>query len=174
MRRLILMRHAKAERGNGRADRDRPLDERGRAAAPRMGAYLAAEGLRPDTVLVSSARRTLETWEGVRAALDLADAESVSALYEAPASLILDAVRAASRTAACVLVIGHNPGIQELAEDLAGSGPEETLRTIALEFPTCALAVLDFDLADWTDVASGGGRLERFVRPGDLAGTPTH
>ena len=162
------MRHAKAERGSGGADRDRPLDERGRETAPRMGAYLAAEGLRPDAILVSSARRTLETWQGVRGALDCTEAETVSALYEAPASAILDAVRAASPTAACLLVIGHNPGIQELAEELAGTGPEDVLRTMVLQYPTAALAVLDLDVGAWTEVASRAGRLERFVTPQDV------
>ena len=169
MRRLILMRHAKAERGKGIADRDRALDERGRKTAPRMGTFLAAEGLRPDAVRVSSARRTLETWDGVRTALDGIEAEPVSALYEAPMSVILDVVRAAPAGAACLLVIGHNPGIQDLAASLAGTGAEDGRRRLALEFPTAALAVIDFDIGDWSEVAAGEGNLERFVMPGDVA-----
>lgn len=168
MRRLILLRHAKAERREGVPDTDRALDARGRAASTRMGAYLAAEGLAPDHVLVSPARRTLETWAGVRADLPGIEAETVPALYDAPASRVLDAVRACPEAARSCLVIGHNPGVKDLAGLLAGHGSQTLRDAMGARFPTAALAVLDFAVEDWSGIGPGGGRLERFVSPKGL------
>ena len=169
MRRLILFRHAKSAWPEGLADRDRPLNERGRAAAPRMGAYLAAEGLRPDHVMVSPARRTAETWEALRGQMPGLEAETVPSLYEAQAPRILDAVRSGPDAARSLLVIGHNPGLADLALLLIGSGSDSVRATMRETFPTAALAVIDFDVPDWSGVGKGGGRLERFVSPRSLA-----
>lgn len=169
MRRLMLLRHAKSDRPPGVADFDRPLNGRGRKAAPRMGAYLAAEKLRPDHVVVSPACRTRETWEPVREALGGLDATLVEAIYEAPAEALLEVIRSAPEAAACLLLIGHNPGLQDLATTLIGTGPRDLRNRLDLEFPTAALVIVDFDLDDWRDVAPGTGRIERFVAPKDLA-----
>lgn len=169
MRRLILFRHAKSAWPEGVADIDRPLNDRGRAAAPRMGAYLAAEGLRPDHVMVSPARRTAQTWEAVKAEFQGIESETVPSLYEAGAMRILDAVRSAPDTAASLLVIGHNPGLADLALLLSGSGPETLLQRMREKYPTAGVAVIDFAITDWAAVGHGGGRLERFVTPRGLA-----
>lgn len=168
-RRLILLRHAKSAWPEGVADVDRPLDARGRAAAPRMGAYLAAEGLVPDHVMVSPARRTLETWERLSGALPEIEPETVPMIYESSAGRILDAVRSAPEHADSLLVIGHNPGFQTLALLLVGSGPTTPRETLREKFPTAGLAVIDFAVESWGAIGLGGGRLERFVTPGGLA-----
>ncbi|AWN36407.1 SixA phosphatase family protein [Methylobacterium radiodurans] len=168
MRRLILLRHAKSDRPPGVADLDRPLNPRGRQAAPRMGAYIAEAGLRPDHVLVSPSRRTLETWDAVRVPLDGNPGETIPALYEAYAAQILDVVRGAPDHAGTLLVVGHNPGLQDFATEVVGSGPKAERRRLATQFPTAALAVIDFEADHWADIAGGTGRLERFVKPKDL------
>lgn len=168
MLRLMLLRHAKSDRPPGVGDLDRPLNPRGRAAAPRMAAYLAAEDLRPDHVVVSPSLRTRQTWEPVREALGLPEAAIVDAIYEAPPEALLNVVRATPDTAASLLMIGHNPGTQDLATQLVGAGPRELRRRLDTEFPTAALAVIAFDLEHWSDVAPGTGRIERFVAPKDL------
>lgn len=168
MRRLILLRHAKSDRPPGVADLDRPLNPRGRQAAPRMGAYIAEAGLRPDHVLLSPSRRTLETWDAVRGPLDGNPGETVPALYEAGAAQILEVVRGAPDNAGTLLVVGHNPGLQDFATEAVGSGSKADRRRLATQFPTAALAVIDFEVGGWNEVASGTGRLERFVKPKDL------
>jgi phosphohistidine phosphatase len=164
----MLLRHAKSDRPPGISDFDRPLNGRGRKAAPRMGAYLAAENLRPDHVVLSPSLRTRETWEPVRAALGGPDATPVEAIYEAPTEALLAVVRSTPEAAASLLMIGHNPGLQDLAAMLVGTGPRDLRSRLDLEFPTAALAIVDFDLDDWREIAPGTGRIERFVVPRDL------
>ncbi|WP_375465023.1 histidine phosphatase family protein [uncultured Methylobacterium sp.] len=169
MRRLLLLRHAKSDRPAGVPDLDRPLNPRGRTAAPRMGAYLADEGLRPDFALVSPSLRTRETWEAVRAALGEIPSRIERTIYEAPAAALRDTIRAAPEAARTLLLIGHNPGIQDLAHALAARGSHAARDRLATQFPTAALAVIAFEVETWDAVGRGGGRLERFVRPKDLA-----
>lgn len=169
MRRLLLLRHAKSAYPQGVGDIDRPLNPRGREAAPLMGAYIAREALTPDHVMVSPARRTQETWEGVRAELPETPMETIPSIYEAPAGRILDVIRTAPAEAKSLLVIGHNPGLGDLALRLVGEGPKELQKDLREKFPTAALAVLEFDAEGWEDIATGAGRLLRFVRPRQLA-----
>jgi phosphohistidine phosphatase len=169
MRRLLLLRHAKSAYPQGVADIDRPLNGRGREAAPLMGAYIAREGLTPDHVMVSPARRTQETWAASRAELPESPMETVPSIYEAPAARILDAIRSAPAEATTLLVIGHNPGLGDLALRLVGEGPKDLQKDLREKFPTAALAVFAFDAEGWEDIAAGGGRLLRFVRPRQLA-----
>lgn len=169
MRRLLLLRHAKSAYPQGVGDIDRPLNTRGREAAPLMGAYIAREALTPDHVMVSPARRTQETWDAVRAEMPGTPMETVPSIYEAPAGRILDAIRSAPAEARSLLVIGHNPGLGDLALRLAGEGPKDLQRDLREKFPTAALAVLEFDAERWEDIAAGAGRLVRYVRPRQLA-----
>ncbi|KQO71764.1 phosphoglycerate mutase [Methylobacterium sp. Leaf102] len=168
MLRVLLLRHAKSDRPAGVIDLDRPLNPRGRRNAPLMAGYLVTENLRPDHVAVSPARRTRETWEPVQAALGAPDATIVPDIYEAPDSALLKVVRATPDSARCLLVVGHNPGLQDVALRLVGSGPAAARDRLAEGFPTGALAVLDFDVETWAKVRAGAGRLERFVAPRDL------
>jgi phosphohistidine phosphatase len=173
MRRLILLRHAKSDwRKPGQADHDRALSARGRKAAPRIGAYLAEQGLVPDLVIASTAVRVRETLDLVLGALD--DRPKVAfdrRLYEADAEDILDVLRETSDAVHTLLVVGHNPGLSDLAELLIAFGSDEAQRTMLEKFPTAGLAVIDFAIDDWRDLAAGSGRLDRFVTPRSL-GTP--
>lgn len=164
MRRLILLRHAKSDRPAGIRDLERPLNKRGRRAAPAVGARLAEEGLRPDIALVSPATRTRETWAAVKEALGNPPEETVPEIYEAAAEDILAAVRAVPEETGTILVVGHNPGLGDLAAMLAGQGPKGLRALLASEFPTAAFAVIAFE----DTIAPGRGRLEHFVRPRDI------
>lgn len=168
MRRLILLRHAKAERPLGVSDLERPLAARGRRDATRIGRYLAQEGLRPAKVVVSPSRRTVETWEALRGAFTGLEAEAVGTLYDASTFRMLTVIHAIPDDAESLLVIGHNPGTEDLAIQLSGSGDQAGRKGMREKFPTAALAVIDFEVARWNEVERGSGRLERFVIPRSL------
>jgi len=170
MRRLILLRHAKSDWPNGIADPERPLAPRGRTAAPRIGSYMAHEQLVPDRVLVSPARRTRETWDLVAAQLPpVRMVASEPRIYEAAAARLLAVVREQPREAHCLMLVGHNPGLEELAGMLAGAGPASHLTKMSEKFPTGAFAVIDLPIDDWSDILPESGRLDRFVVPRDLS-----
>ncbi|GJD34321.1 SixA phosphatase family protein [Methylobacterium aerolatum] len=168
MRRLILLRHAKSDRPPGVRDLERPLNKRGRRAAPAVGARLAEEGLVPDLALVSPATRTRETWALVKEALGAVPDQTVEAIYEAAARDILTAVRAAPPEAGTLLVVGHNPGMGDLAASLVGAGPKGLRALLAMEYPTAAFAAIAFEAESWAGIGPGKGRLEHFVRPRDI------
>ena len=173
MRRLMLLRHAKSNWPAGMADRDRPLAARGREAAPLLGRYLAEELLLPDLVLISPARRTVETWELVAPMLPEKPAtQHEPRIYEAPVTRLLEVVQEIEGPAATVLMFGHNPGFAELATLLTGHGDRYAAARMAQKYPTCGLAVLDFAVEDWRDVAARGGRLDRFATPASLGEGP--
>ena len=148
MDRLILLRHAKAEsEAPSGDDFDRPLAARGRREAQAVGVQLAALGLKPDIALVSPALRTRETWELVEEASPAADVRFDPALYNAEAL----AIRRLAETAGAgtVIVVAHNPGLQELAVRLLrdGAAPAEFLTRAQRHFPPGAAAVFDIDAA---------------------------
>jgi phosphohistidine phosphatase len=164
--RLLLLRHAKSDWGDASLpDHDRPLAKRGRAAADRMGAHLRAEGPRPDLALCSSARRSQETCER----LGLANLETAveDSLYGAPDDELLARLRTLREDTGVVLLVGHNPGVQDLAIALAGPDLGEDAVRLREKFPTGALAVFDVDGA-WWELAPGRARLSAFVVPREL------
>lgn len=166
MRRLILLRHAKSDWPNGTSDHERPLAARGREAAPVIGAYLAREGLWPDQVLVSPARRTQETWALVAPALSTHPAVlSDPRIYEASPGTLFGVLREQPAQVHCLMMVGHNPGMESLAARLCGSGPAEARVAMAAKYPTGALAVIDLPVDRWEDVEPTTGRLDRFVTP---------
>lgn len=173
-RRLMLLRHAKSDWPEGVEDHERPLAQRGRKAAPRMGAYLRQEGLVPDRALVSSAKRTRETWELVEKELGSDVAEDfVAQIYEAPTDRLVEVVRSCSDRDRRLLLVGHNPGLADLAVALCDGSSPDAIARIRQKFPTAGLVVIDFEATSWKDVARGSGRLERFVSPRSL-GQPFH
>lgn len=167
MRRLLLLRHAKSSWSDpGTRDHDRPLNERGRHAADAMGEHLRAEGLVPDRVLCSSARRTCETV--ARLALPDSTEMTIEAdLYLANPETVLDLVHRVDDAVATLLVVGHNPTTHEVALHLAGGGDHDTLRRLGEKYPTGALAVLTSE-GPWSAIGPGTTRLDRFVVPRDL------
>ncbi|MEP9353239.1 histidine phosphatase family protein [Xanthobacter sp. KR7-65] len=172
MRRLILLRHAKSDWPDGIADPERPLAPRGRTAAPRMGAYIAREELIADRVLVSPARRARETWDLVAARLPpVKVVASEPRVYDATVARLLSVVREQPREAHSLMLVGHNPGLEDLADMLVGSGSAPHLASMAEKFPTCGLAVIDLPIDDWGATTPASGRLDRFVTPKDLPGS---
>ena len=156
----MLLRHAKSDWPDV-PDRERPLAKRGRRDAPVVGRWLHDHGYLPDTVVCSVARRTRQTWELV--AQELGGSPSVTfepRAYAANALTLLYLVRELPAACRAALLIGHNPGIEELASSLAGNGEH-------LRFPTAAVAVLEFP-GDWADLASGQARLLAYTTPADL------
>jgi phosphohistidine phosphatase len=175
MRRLLLLRHAKSLRDDALSDKDRPLAARGRSDSPRMGSYMHHKRYLPQLVLCSTAKRTVETWELLGPELDAStQARFPDALYLASASMIESLIRAAGIDVSALLVIGHNPGLEECARMFARESPADEERRLGAalkdKFPTCALAVLDFDIDDWNDAAARSGKLVDFARPKDLKG----
>jgi phosphohistidine phosphatase len=170
MKRLLLLRHAKSSWDHaGLDDFERPLAPRGVRAAGAMARFLAKHRLQPDLVLCSAARRTVETWNRLAGALKHKATVLIERdLYLAEADSLLDRLRAVPAEAATVLLIGHNPGMEDLARTLCGSGDAAALKRLKAKFPTAALAVIEFDAARWSDLAKRKGRLERFVVPKDL------
>ncbi len=171
MLRLILLRHAKAERSHSSGrDHERSLAPRGRDDAPRIGAYLERHGLVPDRAIVSTAARTRETWALVSEAFRRAPpAEFDDRIYEAAPRNILAAVHGCGPDVHTLMVVGHNPGLHELAIDLVASGDLDARQRLNEGFPTAALAVIDFSLEAWPKLHSGCGRLDRFIVPRALA-----
>lgn len=150
MDRLILLRHAKAETDAASGDDfDRPLAPRGRREAKAVGAQLAALGFRVDVALVSPALRTRETWEIAAEELAGAEARFDPALYNADARTIARLAEKAGAGRGTVLVVGHNPGLQELAVSLMreGAAPASFLARAMRDFPPAAVAVFDVDAA---------------------------
>jgi phosphohistidine phosphatase len=171
MKRLLLLRHAKAVRDSADGDHERKLNARGSGNAATLGAFLQKSGLAPDLVLCSTAKRTVETWELVADELGLAaKVEFLDALYLASAKKIQNIVHNAA--GGTLLVIAHNPGIEECAAELArkSATADEAARldNLKQKYPTCALAVLEFEIANWKELAPSSGVLAAFVRPKDL------
>jgi len=167
MRRLLLLRHAKAAPSAGARDHERALTERGREDARRIGDLIAARGLVPDLVIYSSAERTRETAAIVAANWPRRVASvAEDGLYEATPQFIFMRIRAAPDRAGATMIVGHNPGIGELAAQLTGG--EQDMSRMGGGFPTCGLAALDFPVEHWAEVAPRAGRLVGFVTPADL------
>lgn len=174
MKRLFLLRHAKTVPANpGIEDHDRELLERGRNDAPAIGAYMAGKTYLPDLILSSTARRTVETVELLSEKLPRAQhIEYTDRLYLAGQKEMLALIRSVAASVSNLLVVGHNPGIEQLATALSRQPVKRKERDrfdqIEEKFPTSALAVLDFAVARWRDVTPGRGELIDFVRPRDL------
>ena len=170
MPRLMLLRHAKSSwDAPEMRDFDRPLNARGRHAAPLMGRHMAAHALLPDRILCSSARRTRETLAGLLPHFDKDfDIRLTRALYESSRAHYLDVIRGHGDAARHLLVVGHNPAMQEVAIDLVGAGNPQLIQAIAADYPTAALAVIDFPEKSWSDIRPAGGRIVAFFRPREL------
>jgi phosphohistidine phosphatase len=171
MRRLMLLRHAKTESDapSGR-DQDRRLDNRGRHDAAEIGDFIGRNPPFPNLVLVSHAVRALETWEiaweAMKELIPAPEVELTPELYGADVPQLLETIRNASVTdPKRLMLVGHNPGMHEVALALAGSGDAAARDALADNLPTAGLAVLDFDIDNWIDVRIRRGRLELFVSP---------
>lgn len=168
MRRLFLLRHAKSSwQIEGQDDFDRPLNARGHKAGPLIGAYIADHDLSPDLILCSTACRARQTL-----ALILPSLEGEATILLEDALYLASSERMLARLAQCddrfgnVMVIAHNPGLQDLTLSLAGFGKE--LPAVKKKYPTAALALIDFKIDSWAAAAPHEGVLTRFVTPRSL------
>ena len=169
MRRLLLLRHAKAEQPDaGMSDRERPLAPRGRRDAGLVGAKMEADGLLPDLILCSPAERTRETLAALGTAIGEAATVFPDELYEPPSGDYVETIRDHGGEARSLLVIGHNPAIQRSALVLIGEGKRQLAGEMAQKYPTGALAVIEFEHRKWSALALRSGRLKAFVRPRSL------
>jgi phosphohistidine phosphatase len=162
MLRLIILRHAEAETKAGNPDRDRELTEQGEADASAIGEKLASAGLHPDLIITSPATRTRQTLSLVQTALrpdiPLIEDENLYGFGDITPYLTTLAEHAEGKK--CVLLVGHNPSVHELALSLA-SNPQAAMRG----FPPGAAAVIDFALGEWNQLGPGKGSLAAFLRP---------
>ena len=169
MRQLLLLRHAKSSWDDPRlSDHSRSLNARGREAAAGMRQAMHALDLSPDVVLVSSARRTLQTLEALLPFPETPIIEPMNALYLATAPQMLAVLNTVAETVRSVLLIGHNPGLHELAQTLTGSASDKAdAARLAARYPTAALAEFAVP-GSWRTLGPGGARLVRFLCPRDL------
>jgi phosphohistidine phosphatase len=169
LHRLALLRHAKSSWDNAAcADHDRPLAPRGRRAGELLRDHLRTQDDRPTLVLCSSARRTRETFEAVAPALgDDVELHVEPDLYGASGGELLERIRTLPEEAMSVMVIGHNPGMEDLATMLAGRGVGGSLDRMAMKFPTGALARLTVPVR-WRELAAGDATLVAYVVPREL------
>ena len=168
MRRLMLLRHAKAVPQGLLADENRPLAERGRQDMGSITAFVEARKLVPDLAVVSPSLRTRETWELLLPAFAAPPAHRFDPrLYSAPVENILWLLRETGADISTLLLIGHNPGFEELTRLLSGAGETDALIRFGGSMPTGGLAVIDL-AGDWQAVEPRTGRLEIFVTPKSL------
>ncbi len=168
MKVLYLLRHAKSSwEDTGLADHDRPLTPRGKRAAAAIADHLRREGIQPALVLCSTARRARDTVKPLRRVLsDRAEVRFESALYAASSGELLGRLRSVAEPVPSVMLVGHNPGLQELGLRLAR--PSARRDVLERKFPTGALAILEMDAASWRKVAEGPGELTSLILPREL------
>ncbi len=173
MKRLFLLRHAKA--GFGLSDAERPLAARGRRDALWLGRHLAGADLLPEHIFCSAAARARESLDHLRQGMASANMESAPMkrapssslhddLYLASARRMTALIRKADDRLASLMIIAHNPGLARLFRDLLNRPPAEGR---SLKYPTCALGVIDFDVARWNAVESNTGQLYYWLVPSD-------
>ena len=167
---LSLLRHAKSSWKNPTLpDAERPLSPRGVGDAPMMGRAMSERGIDPELILCSSARRTVDTLDLVLPELKVEPKVVYEdGLYHASPDEMLDMLRGLQPGASRVMIVGHNPEIQDLALDLIGSGPMEMRDRLTEKYPTAALAVIKFEAGLWSSVDVSSGNLTLFLTPKGL------
>ena len=161
MKKLLLLRHAKSDWGDASLpDFERPLNERGRRAAPLIGRFIREQGLHPQLVIASPAQRTMDTASLVIAASGIeAETRYDERIYEAQVANLLQVISEIDDRKTEVLLVGHNPGVESLIEYLTG----ETRRV-----PTAALASMTLDVGRWREAGRQSGHLEWLVKAKEL------
>ena len=165
-RQLLLLRHAKSSWDNPLLDdHERPLAPRGTKALDLVADRLRLWDVHPDLVLCSSARRAVDTWDGITGTI-AADTPVLieDGLYGAGAGALLSRIGSVAGKVRCLLLIGHNPGLEDLAIRLAGAGKRSLRDELALKFPTAALALLTFT-GEWDELDAGSATLEQLFKP---------
>lgn len=171
MKTLALFRHAKSDWNDARArDFDRPLNARGRKGAKLMGRHIVRYGQRWDRIIASPAVRSAETIEiASKGSTSLLPINWERRIYLASSATLLDVLREQDDALDAILVVGHNPSLEDLIFDLVPKEGASPLRALVEDkFPTAAFAVIELDVERWADLAEGQGRLVHLTRPRDL------
>ena len=170
MKRLTLLRHAKSSWDDPSLDDfNRPLNARGWKAARRMGRELKHRGMRFDLVLASTAARVRETIDGLEEKFEFgAPIRFEPRMYGASAEALLSLVRALPESSHAPLLVGHNPGLEQLLALLARDDDGALRRRVASNYPTGALAVVELPAHDWTKVKPGSGQIVELILPKEL------
>jgi phosphohistidine phosphatase len=168
MKKVTLFRHAKSGEKNNPSidDFDRPLAQKGLKAAPKMGEAMRGHKLVPDLILCSPSLRTRQTLELAAAGAwdNLPDVRFERRLYEASQATLLKALRELPSSAAHIMVVGHNPGLQDLAARLAPAD-SEARHQLTEKLPTAAIVSFSFDVENWKDLKPGTGQLQLSISP---------
>ncbi|WP_369245023.1 histidine phosphatase family protein [Streptomyces sp. R41] len=166
LRRLVVLRHAKSAWPAGVADHERPLAPRGRRDAPAAGRALVEADCLPDLALCSTAARAVRTWELAAEQWGTPPPVRLDArLYGADVPELLEAVHEVADQVRTLLLIGHNPGLEELVLELAGDGLDEALDHVRTKFPTSAVAVLAWHGSTWRELTPGTALLTDLIVP---------
>jgi phosphohistidine phosphatase len=167
---LYFLRHSKALAAEANTDdHARMLSERGERDASMMGEYLLAQGVHPQLVLCSPSTRTRQTFQLMQAAMERPlNVQYESKLYLASPKEVLDIVAGVEPSVRSLMVLAHNPTLQQLAYDLTETGDEKLKSELAQNFPTTALAELQFSAEEWAEIAPRSGTLKRFVMPSEF------
>ncbi|MCA1748199.1 MAG: histidine phosphatase family protein [Sphingomonadales bacterium] len=171
MKRLIILRHAKSSWDDPvQRDFDRPLNAKGRRAAEAMGRYMRDRGVSFDRAVASPAARVVETLEAAGRGYGAPIAPQWdSRAYLAPARTLLEILHETPDAAESLLLSGHNSGLEDLVLLLVPESDDDAKRaSVEEKFPTCSLAVIEFDASNWSDLEAGQGVLSDFTRPRDL------
>ena len=163
MKTLTLVRHAKSSWNHpGLADFERPLNKRGERDAPTMGSRLAARNIQPQIIVSSPAVRALTTAKVIASALGYQSAEIITdeRIFHAYSNQLLDVIRDFDASLQHVMLVGHNPGLTDLVEQLAQAGISN--------IPTCGIVILDFSIDHWRDVIDGAGEMLLFDYPKNI------
>lgn len=165
MRRLILLRHAKTEKDSPTGqDHDRRLDQRGESDSKEMAGWLTANGYQPNLALVSTAVRAKQTWDLLAPHITDCRVDHCAALYNADALDIQHLIRDIEADPAVLMVVAHNPGLQELAWRLIGRGDQQDRDELAHNLPTAGTVIIDFS-APWEKIGPHSGTLKVFASP---------
>jgi phosphohistidine phosphatase len=170
MKRIVLIRHAKSSWAEeNQEDLERPLNQRGRLAAPVIGAWLSDHGLKPDLVWLSPAKRSLETWTRIASEIGKGvKTREHKALYMADPSTALEVLRLTDQSVDTVALVGHQPGIGALTRKLADGRESETLSRAYRKYPTGAVSVLEANIKNWSKLSFNEAKFRNFVVPKEL------
>jgi len=172
-RQLLLLRHAKSSWDDpSLADHERPLSKRGRKAAAAMRAALFSRSLAPDLALVSTARRTRDTFAALEPLPRSSRVMFLDALYDAPPAAMLELLHEVEPSRRCVLLVGHNPGLKEFANLIADGDESVFAQRLASGFPTGAMALFEVE-GPWSEFSARSAKLIDFVVPRELKGAKT-